>query len=729
MKKFLIIAGLLFVPSVAHGQAFSPWVDQVISRSQQGITFAASFPAPASCGSESVQSEIRNNQSLLREFVIPSLEREAQSQSLRERTVCVENDRRLLQMQIRAVQDAMNDAVAACRIGSTQMLRENYKFIFRAYISFMRGATDPTVQDDLLRYKYTFHDPDIFTAGASEPVLDAASTAPLCPYTTDYGVHSIAELPGAPGQIRSFGCDMDTLSTITIAPLDDEAGTLRNFMNLTQTLSKDLYESVSTSLFNIDTILARIRGTEPPTAKPGAKPPPPHAELTGCLKPQAPDFDTDSPADIDAVLLSYPDYFETYNLRDYNTGGYTYSPPPEQTLPRGMLHLPVIDYFLVQPAANIAARNFADKRVRSAEGRPLPDYLVNQFFDNYLEALFRGADVIANLTTIETDIERETAVFDMTDRDAIQRMQEAAAPLEKAVNSLIDVTEEFLPKQYTPELTFFLARSCVDGHCQRTLDAVAKRTFNPYCHPYVSGKYTEEDAAKKCFCDPSMQGKDPDFWKEYCADHTQNMSKYDSMQPTFIQVCKEPPNGSSSSASNACTQGCDIQPYVSGNCSGMGAITEPKRADGSIPICFTDDTSPWVGLTPYLILHEFTHAEQKCPLPPGSHPSAVSKAACCQLEYDAYLVQGNAMNADGLLPSQVNGKVMNPDIFAQIGANISCSGYGDCFQVNVSQPELAPEIIPSPADISRLNLPSSVQQAIDQLDPRALQLKEDVCEG
>ncbi len=115
-------------------------------------------------------------------------------------------------------------------------------------------------------------------------------------------------------------------------------------------------------------------------------------------------------------------------------------------------------------------------------------------------------------------------------------------PLEAAIQSLIRIVDTELPEKYIPELTLFLARSCVDGHCQRTLDAVARRTFNPYCHPYVSGKYTEDDVAKYCYCDPEIEFRDNDFWKQYCsADYGEDMARYDAMVPEMMPACIEPP--------------------------------------------------------------------------------------------------------------------------------------------------------------------------------------------
>jgi hypothetical protein len=143
-------------------------------------------------------------------------------------------------------------------------------------------------------------------------------------------------------------------------------------------------------------------------------------------------------------------------------------------------------------------------------------------------------------------------IYESSTTDALQRMQDASVPLEAAVQSLIRVVDKELPEKYIPEITFFLSRSCVDGHCQRTLDAVAKRTFNPYCHPYVSGKYVEEDAFKRCYCDPEIKSKDSAFWKKYCSpDFTEDMAKYDALQPKAVPACEDEAWYSSSSSSSS----------------------------------------------------------------------------------------------------------------------------------------------------------------------------------
>lgn len=548
MKRLLILIGMLILPMTVQAQALSPWVQGVLDRAEAGILLANSLPE-TSCNPESIQSEILNNQDEIRKQVIPAMQREAEIASLRESTVCFQSDKHLLELKIRQVQDAMDTALQGCKISTSQALRENYKFLMGAYYSFVQGGTNPSFRDDRLRFRYPFHDADLLTAGARDPVPEIGSTAPLCPYTTDYGAHSIGFIPtpvgagaaaGGPAfDIRSFGCDRDVLQTIP-DPFDDEALRLWDFMTRTEMFSTSIYNTVSATLFNLDTVIGVLTGAIPRAQAPGAKLPPPHAEQTGCLKPLPPDFDVDSPAEINALLTTYPDYFESYNLRDDGSGTPTYNPLPEETLPTGMLHLPVIDYFLSVPNAGIITRSYVDLREKAGGGRPLPDYFLGTMYDSFIGVIMRSVDAATKLQGISANIEREMGIFESGNTDALERMQDSSVPLEAAIQSLVNIVETELPEKYIPELTLFLARSCVDGHCQRTLDAVARRTFNPYCHPYVSGRYTEDDAAKYCFCDPVIEFRNNEFWKQYCsADFGEDMARYDAMDAKMIPACVE----------------------------------------------------------------------------------------------------------------------------------------------------------------------------------------------
>lgn len=553
VKKLILSIGLLLAPALAHAQiststgALSPWVQAVLDRADAGILLAESF-SDTSCNAESVESEIRNNQQMIRTLITPLTEREGEAEMLRESTVCFQDDKHRLELKMREIQEAMNAAVRACKLSTSKALRENAKSLGDAYRSFLVGGMNPSYKDDTLRYRRSFHDSDLWAAGIGTPIALTGSTAPLCPYTTDYGAHSIGFVPTMPSQsallgtpsfeVRSYGCDQTVLATL--APHNPEAATLLDFMNQTQSFSASLYDTVTTALFHLDTVLGVLTGKLPASQIPGSKVPPPHAKQDGCLKPIPPDFATDDPAQINALLTAYPDYFESYNLREDSAGALTYSPLPEETLPVGILSFPIVDYFLAVPNAGILTRSYIDLRENVGIARPLPQNLVSSLFDSFLNAIMRTTDTANELKKISSNIEREMGILESDGTDALERMQDASVPLESAVQSLITVVNTELPERYIPGLTFFLARSCVDGHCQKTLEAVAKRTFNPYCHPYVSGKYMEDDAAKRCYCHEDIEKKDPAFWTKYCsADLSDDMARYDALEPTLVPACVE----------------------------------------------------------------------------------------------------------------------------------------------------------------------------------------------
>lgn len=537
----LLIGFFLFLPLTAGAEPLSPWVAEVVERVEEGIVFASGIEG-VSCEPETQTAEIKTNLGLVREHMTAELTKEMEAQMLREATVCLEYDRRILQDTIRRLQEQMEQAVTDCRFGSVTALRENYTFAIRAYRVFLRGATDPSFADDMLRFRYPFQNADLWNAGARDPVFSTGSTAPICPYTTDYGPHSIGYVPVAPGfagsasdDIRSFGCDSVVLATID-GSLQPEADALRGFMERTREVSATLFDTASLALFNIEVLIAALEGRLPPSEQPGAKPVPPHLEITGCLRPLVPDADA-QPDELEALLSAYPDYFEPIH---FNEAEGTYGPTDGLILPEGILMSPSYDFFGSMPNSAMLIRAFTDRREDTGYARPLPKYLVGTMFDSFFLALFRQTSTSNNLRDISSNIEREAALIESYSRDAMQRMRDTSVPLEAAVQSLIEVTEEYLPNEYIPELAFFLARSCVDGHCQRTLDAVAKRTFNPYCHPYASGKYLEEDAHKKCYCDPEIESSDSDFWNTYCSDDLSgDREKYEAMEPEFFPGCME----------------------------------------------------------------------------------------------------------------------------------------------------------------------------------------------
>lgn len=553
MKRFLIAIGLLVLPLSASAQAISPWVQEVLTRTDQAIGLAGSDPV-TQCDLETLQTEIENNTAVVRGLVLPGVDYEAEAQFLREQTLCVQYDRALIEQAMKRLQDAMDQATKDCRLGGAKILRDAYQFVAGAEQSFIRGITDPSFEDDRLQYNYFFHDKTILD-GTGEPELIENSSMPLCPYTTDYGPHTIGYVaqrgqPASAATMRSYGCDLTVLNQIGVGlaegsanTLADEAFTRIEFMTKTNEFATSIYNSVTQALFDINTIAAVLIGRIPPERAPGAKAPPPHEERAGCLLPLAPDGS--DPKEVENVLLPFPDYFDPESRGERGTS--TFDPSPARTLPTGILFRTTFDFFSTIRSSSVLVRAYSDQRALDGSERKLPEEL-DIFSQLFQLLILQQADSINSVTSISANIEREAAIVDSFSRDAMQRMQDASNPLQSAVDTLVMVTEKYFPEDYIPELTFFLARSCVDGHCQTTLDNVAKRTYNPFCHPYASGKYTDQDAVKKCYCDPEMDGKWDDY-KKYCTkDLSEEMSKYASKQAQLVPACMENSSSSSSAA-------------------------------------------------------------------------------------------------------------------------------------------------------------------------------------
>ncbi len=552
MKRFFLAIGLFLLPFSVSAQALSPWVEEVLKRASQSYELAMGEPS-TQCTPEVLEEEAANNTSVVRGLVIPGVDYETEAQFLRDQTLCMQYDKALIEQEMKRLQDAMDQATKDCRLGATKILRDAYQFVALAKQSFIRGATDPSFEDPVLQYKYYYHDKEILD-GSGEPEPFDAGEMPLCPYTTDYGPHTIGYVPqkGQPASaatMRSYGCDLSVLNQIGVGlaegsanTLADEAYTQLAFLQKTNEFATSIYNSVSQALFDINAIAAVLIGRIPPERAPGAKPPPPHEERAGCLLPLAPDGS--DPKEIEKVLLPFPDYFDPEKRGERGTEGY--DPAPQRVLPTGILFRSKFDFFSTVPNSGMLSRAFADTRAIDGSERQLPDEL--DFFSDIFQLLVpQQVDSINSTTSISANIERELGIIDSYSRDAMQRMQDASNPLQSAVDTLVMVTEKYLPEDYIPELTFFLARSCVDGHCQTTLDTVAKRTYNPFCHPYASGKYTDEDAVKKCYCDPEMDGKWDDY-KKYCTkDLSEEMDKYNAKQAKLVPACMESSSSSSSS--------------------------------------------------------------------------------------------------------------------------------------------------------------------------------------
>lgn len=514
MKTLLITLGFLLFPHVASAAALSPWVQAALDRTDMGIALSGSFPLASSCDREANDAQIVANVSAVREERRIAIDYGFESQLLKERTLCFEHDRLLFRKKLDDIHVAMNAATTVCNIKGSIVLQTVYSFTLDAYRMFLRGSTDSSFSGELLRYHYPFESAADF-AVMQEPELDPASTAPMCPYTTDYSPHFIGYLPPNPDDLppdqdaepnlKTYGCDASVLARIrdNLPPaMQTEADDLRDFLNQSNILASDIFMLVSQAIQNIQEAIAAITGA--PNLEPLDDPAtaPPHATEVGCLLPPSPEPSDGAMANASsffAVLSAFPDYFRPSNRRKLPSGEFTYTPVVGRVLPIGALFRMSYDFFFTMPSALIVSRAFDDRKGDIGADRPTsPELLLNQ--DEMQSSYFYKLDATAGYRMASRDMERQIGAVESIFRDSYERTLEAVSPLEAAVKSVSDLTEGFLPNEYIPSVAYFLRRSCVDGHCNTLLDAIAQRSFNPYCHPYVSGRYTDEQAADKCFC-------------------------------------------------------------------------------------------------------------------------------------------------------------------------------------------------------------------------------------
>ncbi|MEQ1849653.1 MAG: hypothetical protein ABL890_03630 [Candidatus Peribacteraceae bacterium] len=531
MRTLFLILGLVLLLrpfNLLAAEPLSPWVRAVIERSTQGISTANGLDT-TNCVDDVMKAAYNNLQGALAQSTDVLTDLSTEAQLLTERTVCFESDRVLLKKKMLEVALAAATATQECKRDKANALIENYRFLTEAYTDLVRGGADPSYPSTLLRFDWRFHDRGLWDARTFKRAknIEDVPVPEQCPFTSDYGAHSIVQAPGTE-EPRSAGCDSSVLETIE-DPLKREAEILRDFSNLLRTTSVSLRETVDRARASLDRIGSRSSSSSSSSSIPSA---PPHIVVSGCVKPAEPSSPT--PAEIEALLLSYPDFFEESHLGEmFGFGG-----PPENRLPRGLLFRPLTDYFSLSTAHIAIVRAFGQMRDAADERRPLPAYFLptaNDSFWSYIQRVFVTEQ---ELRAVSENIEQQMTFLDTVKRDALERMDDQSDDLKDAVRRFANVSANTIPIQYVPRLTYFLARSCVDGHCQGTLQSVTKRTFNPYCRPYYSGKYDEEDVYKKCFCAPSIQSSWSE-WNRYCSDNLDggpSGSRRDEIAP----YCAEP---------------------------------------------------------------------------------------------------------------------------------------------------------------------------------------------
>lgn len=291
----LIVLGVTFPLSV-HAVALSPWVEGVLTKADNGIATAMALPSNSVCSDVTIQSEIENNLTLVRTLFTVADDLAVESQFLRERTACFQNDRLLIIAKMKNVLNALQLQTVACNQSGVHALRDVFEFLVQSYQSYVRGAVDPGYEDPRLRMTYSFDSVNAWQNAVPSATIDD-ETIPLCPFTTDYAPHTLAYVPttlapvvpGSPGfDVQSYGCDAETLRSLDPA-LQKETKALADFIDLSDGYARIFYGTVSSALQSIDSIVAVLTGSAPPNSATGVVPAPIHAKRDGCLRPPSPE--------------------------------------------------------------------------------------------------------------------------------------------------------------------------------------------------------------------------------------------------------------------------------------------------------------------------------------------------------------------------------------------------------------------------------------------------------
>lgn len=509
------------LPLPVSAAALSSWVQGVLDRAEAGRSVAAGLPG-SQCTNGGASDLLDAVDDAVRTMAGSSIDTEETWTFLEAQTVCAEHDRRLLLRSLRTTAEAATLAASQCRPDATRALLSTLRFTADAYRSFLAGVDDPAVTDDRLRWRYPFETSARWSQGPFEPEADTASLAPLCPFTSDYGPPSLgltrstyAPLPVPTIASASYGCDLAVLRCIAPqagaaaptgcdpsitqnadASIKKEADRLATALETIDRAARPLADSVSVAMQALASIMEALTGARPPSSLSSAIPPPPHAVMAGCLRPPIPQTAGDDRAeDADRALLAFPqlmdrEYLTRLGLDPERDSAH---PPSAALMPWWLL--------LRGPATDLTTvRSFLLRREEAGAARPTSGAWSFQSSDAENPLAFVLGGELLSLAGQSGDIERATATLDLIGRDAMEMAEDSSTPFHEAVASLARVTEDFLPQQYLPSLTMFMLRSCSGGPCEARLRAVLKRTFNPYCHPFLSGKYREKDVPEKCFC-------------------------------------------------------------------------------------------------------------------------------------------------------------------------------------------------------------------------------------
>lgn len=164
---------------------------------------------------------------------------------------------------------------------------------------------------------------------------------------------------------------------------------------------------------------------------------------------------------------------------------------------------------------------------------------------------------------------------------------------------------------------------------------------------------------------------------------------------------------------------CAVDFYCSGSCTGGKPAAEARQPNGMIHICVPSSVNGSTAVLPSYMLGELARAQMKCKNPETSLTGDM--ASCCATNYQAALVQCNALEEDGILQDvqiTLNGKPL-PVTVTICASTLANDGCGMCSDTPLSLTIFKQEMAAA-ADRSRsrLGLPGSCADAVNNLDSR-----------
>ncbi len=505
MKRLLFTLGLLLIPLTAHALPTpAPWLTQVIERTKAGIAFAQTKTAPASCDPESHATAIGRALDPLRAQIDTEQRITLAGRDLSQISLCLRNDLVQLEELMNQLQGEIVSAADTCNISRIDVLADTYDFVVGAYDSLRSGGTDPAYQDDRLTTHYTFQD-------GKGPTKLTDNDIPLCPFNSDYLPTSYAHPQPGDSSVKSYGCDVSVITDdrSSSSPMMKESAhqgsfgetqAQAQFLLSFEALAAETDFFVRQTLSTVASIFSELRRGAP--ADPSLIPdvtsrsvPTEHAQVSGCLKlPDLPQAFTEK---------QVYDYIPTFDDRLAAAG--------DAILPIGLLFQSAYSPFSFYSNSYRLISDMVKKQVATFRDNalPLPTTSPDLMSDYW-------APQISGQESAAADQAQSLALADAVSRDTYERMHGAFAPINRAIIALDEATAQTVP-HFVRDFTYLLERTCVDTHCSENLRSVMKRILNPYCTPYASDLYKDNDAAKKCFClDPAANGYTWSDYDTYC---------------------------------------------------------------------------------------------------------------------------------------------------------------------------------------------------------------------